>query len=90
MIAALLLVPSVAAAAAFFIRSDLLRRRLLLFTGVAHAGMSLETWIHPPSAIMGGASLSRSVLTYPRLSLNAKVEAAAEGANGEWRMANAE
>jgi len=54
MILALILVPSVAAAAAFFIRSDVLRRRLLFFTGVAHAGMSLETWIHQPSAILGG------------------------------------
>ena len=54
MIAALILVPTLAAAAAFLIRSDVLRRRLLLFTAVAHTAMSLETWIRPPSPIMGG------------------------------------
>lgn len=54
MIAALLLIPSLAGVAAFFIGSDRLRRMLLLCVGLIQATMVAATWIFPPPPILGG------------------------------------
>lgn len=54
MIFLLVLIPTVAGAAAFLIASDSVRRKLLVFTGIVQAVLSLATWLVPPSPAMGG------------------------------------
>lgn len=54
LILALVLTPTFAGIAAFAVRADFLRRALLLFTAVAHAGMTAACWVVRPPPVFNG------------------------------------
>lgn len=55
LILALVLTPTFAGIAAFAVRADPLRRALLIFSAVAHTGMTTACWLVRPSPVFNGS-----------------------------------